>query len=267
MAGRLPRLRGGGGPLRRRGPDPVAPQQTLDLLGFQPCATSPEGGREHGRRLVGTDVLERHDRSLGSVPPSPVHGGMRERDRRLLREGERRDADRPGPELVRHAACAHERCDDRDRAGERTDGLRDVPGDVRGLRCHRRDVDHDESVDLARARHDPDRFRVLGPTGRGDHVDRVLRGRFGRECPGELRRGLLGEARDREPTRLGRVGALHRETAGVGDDAHPVPLWGGLVREDRGDVEHLLQRVRADHTVLPEQCVQGRVRCDDRGGM
>src|SRR5438477_10746396 len=46
--------------------------------------------------------------------------------------------------------------------------------------------------------------------------------------------------RDREPTRLGRVGALHRETARVRDDAHPVPRGGGLVREDRGDVEHLL---------------------------
>jgi len=95
----------------------------------------------------------------------------------------------------------------------------------------------------------------------------VLRGRFGGECPGQFRRGLPGEWRDREPTRLGRVGALHRETARVRDDAHPVPRGGGLVREDRGDVEHLLQRVRADHTVLPEQRVQSRVRCDDGSGM
>ena len=201
------------------------------------------------------------------MPPLPIGRGVCERDRRLLGEGERWDADRPGAELVGHAARAHERGDDGDRPVEGPDGLRDVPGDVGSLRRHRGDVDHDERVDLAGTSHDADRLRVLGPTGRGDHVDRVLRGRFGRERPGKRRRGRLREARDRESARLGCVGTLHREAARVRDDAYPVPGRGGLMREDGGDVEHLFQRVRPDHTVLQEQRVQGRVGRHDRGGV
>jgi hypothetical protein len=147
------------------------------------------------------------------------------------------------------------------------DRLCDVPGDVRSLRRHRRDVDHHEGVDLAGASNDPDRLRVLGAARGGDHVDGVLRGRFGGKRPSERHRGRLREARDRESARLGRVGALHGEAARVRDDPHPVPGRGGLVREDGGDVQHLFERVGPDHAVLPEERVQGRIRRDDRGGV
>ena len=47
--------------------------------------------------------------------------------------------------------------------------------------------------------------------------------------------------------------------ARVADDGDPLAAWQGLAREQRGNVEHLLERVRADDARLPEERLDVRL--------
>ena len=68
-----------------------------------------------------------------------------------------------------------------------------------------------------------------------------------------------------QAVRLARVGAQDAQPAGVRDDRDAPTRGHGLVREQRRDVEHLLQRVGADHAVLKEEGVDGRVAGRQQG--
>jgi hypothetical protein len=70
---------------------------------------------------------------------------------------------------------------------------------------------------------------------------------------------------DVQPPGFARVGALDTQTACVRDDRDVPAVRDRLVHEERGDVEHLLERVRSDHAVLTEDRVhRGVVGCEQR---
>ena len=55
------------------------------------------------------------------------------------------------------------------------------------------------------------------------------------------------------------------ETAGVRHDPHRAPVEPAAGREQRGDVDQLLERLRADDAGLAEQRIGGRIGAGERG--
>ena len=88
------------------------------------------------------------------------------------------------------------------------------------------------------ARTDSERALVVGGAGRGGDVDRVGHAQAGRGAG---------------------VRALHPEPARVGHDRDAVAARQRLADEQRGEVEHLSQRVGPDHAGVAEQRVDVRV--------
>ncbi len=115
-------------------------------------------------------------------------------------------------------------------------------GDVFARDVERRDVDRDDRVDLGVV----DR-RVEG-------VLEVLGGRLGAQ------RDLLV---DHQTDRGCGVGREQPEGVGVADDRHPTAARQRLVREQLGDVEHLVEGVDLDDPGLAEHRVDGLRGCRD----
>ena len=100
---------------------------------------------------------------------------------------------------------------------------------------------------------------VLGRRGR-EHVHRVRDARRRREKGAELLRGCGGQRRQRQPLVLADIRGQDPRSAGVRQDRDAAPLRDGLVREERRDVEELLERRGANDAGLPEERVHDRVR-------
>ena len=83
----------------------------------------------------------------------------------------------------------------------------------------------------------------------------------------EPRAGRVGELGDRQPGRFAGVDREDAGAAGVRDDRHAAPGGQRLRLEAGGDVEHLVDRVGADHAGLLEQRVDGDVAGGERRGV
>ena len=115
--------------------------------------------------------------------------------------------------------------------------------------------DHEERVSIVR-RHDHfDGAAVLVGAGRRDHVDRVADGRFGRQELGEPSASRCPEFGDIQTSVDARINSEDARSARVGDDRHTPSCGQRLPVETRGDVEHLVDRVGADHAGLLKQCI------------
>ena len=204
----------------------------------------------------------RSDRPLA---PQAVVDGVRERDRRLLREGVGRDAHAGGGERIGQAVGGHEAGQRRDPSLDRPDRVDHLARDRGRVVLERRDVDHDQRVDAGIGGDHPDRPSVVLGGRRGDHVHGIADARRGRQERAQLGDRLRRELGHVQPTCLARIGALDPETAGVGHDRDVAPARHRLVREHRRDVEHLLERVGARHADLAQQRVDGRVRRRQQG--
>ena len=99
-----------------------------------------------------------------------------------------------------------------------------------------------------------------------EHVDRVRDARLGRE---ELRasaaRVSSAELGQLEAGSLARVGAEDAEAARVRQHGDARPFGSGWRREERGDVDQLLERGRADHARLVEERVDRGLGAGERG--
>ena len=102
---------------------------------------------------------------------------------------------------------------------------------------------------------------------RGQHVDRVGHARRGREETPQLGACRFAQHRQLETVGLARVGGQNPGTAGVGQDRDALAFRDGLMREERRDVEHLLERLGADDAGLLEKRVHDLVAAGQRPGM
>ena len=99
-----------------------------------------------------------------------------------------------------------------------------------------------------------------------EHVDRVGHARLGREQRGERLACRLGrELRKLQALGLARVGAEDPEPARVRQHRDPASRRLGLAREERSDVDQLLERGGADHAGLLEERVDRRLRAGEGG--
>ena len=128
----------------------------------------------------------------------------------------------------------------------------------------RGDEDDDDRVDDRIGEQERERQSVeLG--GRGsEHVDRVGAAGLGREDRGEARARLLRELRELEPGGVARVGAEDPETTGVRQHGDAPSGRRRLGREERRDVDELLEGRRADDAGLAEQRRDGSVGARER---
>ena len=85
-----------------------------------------------------------------------------------------------------------------------------------------------------------------------------------RERSSECSRRARGASR---PADLAGVGAEDAESAGVRDHADAASARQWLAREQRGRVEQLLERPRAQHARLVEERIDGDVRAREGGGV
>jgi hypothetical protein len=251
-------------PFRSRGRDPVAGEQPLDLVGGEPSLIATgERACDHRHGLVGPEVGEVRHRARRPLAPPAVVGRVRHRDGGLLGEGEGRDPRAALDELLGEPLRRHPRGRDRDRAVDRSDRLRNTAADLGGVCRLRRDVDHDHRVDVRIGGDRRDRAAVVLGARARDHVDGVRHARLLGKERAQLLAGRLRQRVHVQAVRLARVGAQDPEPTGVRDDRDAVALRRRLVREQRRDIEHLLERVGPDHARLPEQGVDRDVRCGE----
>ena len=130
----------------------------------------------------------------------------------------------------------------------------------------RRHIDHEQGIDLARCEQEPGGTLEDGRSGRRDEVDGVLHA----TCRCELvQRGLqwwrqLGHLESRGDA---GVGGDDRRATAVAHHRDPSAGRDRLVRDERRDVEQLLERVDPDDPRLAEECVDGGVGIRERGGV
>ncbi len=231
-----------------------------------------EGAVDDGADGALLEPAELEGRAARPRPPAPVPLRGGEGQRRVLRIAVRGElAARPRAEERRRALRGDEDREDRLRPGDGARAARDRPRDLLGVGHQRRDVDHDQRVDVRVPPDELDRAGVLRRGARGGQVDRVrepcVRGEDGAQRGERLRR----ETRQREAAGLAGIGEQDARPACVRDHAHPRPGGHGLGREERRDVEQLLERGGADHPRLCEEGVHRDVEAREgrrvaRGG-
>ena len=230
-------------PAERRHDHPDAAQQRVGLLvGEQRARAGVDRRDERACRL---DVDAGRDDEVADRPRAPLRVAhrTREREHRALGARVRRDAAAlrtavlavVDGEHLGHALRGEERRDHRLlRAAHR---VGEGPGVVGGVGGHGGDVDDDEGVALVVGEEvGHRRAQLLGAAGR-PQVDGV---------PGEEQ--ALGEH---------DVRGQHAQRRGVADDPDPRARRQGLVGEQLGGVEELVDRVDPDHPGLVEHGAHG----------
>ncbi len=173
----------------------------------------------------------------------------------------------PGREHRRRAFAGQEDGEHRLVGGHGRGTLRHRGGDLLRGRDQGRHEDHDHRVDVRVLAHDLDRAFVLLRGGGRDHVDRVLEaGGGGKERP-QFLEGRGGELGKNEALRFAGVGEEDAGTARVGDHTHPGSARRRLGGEEGGHIEHLLERVRADHSRLLEEGVDPDIETGEGRGV
>ena len=138
---------------------------------------------------------------------------------------------------------------------------------IRDVVCRGGDGRHEEDdqrVDLGVGEHERQCLRVRVGGRAAEHVDRVAEARLGREERRELLAGLCGQVGELQPDRLADVRAEDPQASCVGQQADPSTPRLGLAREQRGDVDELLERCRADDAGLVEERVDRRLGACER---
>ena len=224
-----------------------------------------EDAVDHRADRALAQAAERERRPARAPPPASVRLRRGERHGGVLRVAVRGQlAPRPLTEQRRRALGRDEHREDglvrRHGAGTAGDGARDLVG----VGHERRDVDDDERVDRAIGADGLDRVRVLLGRAGGGQVDRVRQPRV-RGKEGAQRRERVGrQGGELQTASLACVGQQDPRAAGIRDHADAPARRDGLRREERRDVEELLQGVRPDDTGLCEQGVDRDVEAGER---
>ena len=109
--------------------------------------------------------------------------------------------------------------------------------------------------------------RLVGGFGRrAEHVDRIRETRLARQQRRDRPNGLLAELGQLEPSRLAGVGAQDPEPAGVRQHGDAAASRHRLRREQSGDVDELLERLRPDDARLVEERIDRCFRAGERCG-
>ncbi len=176
----------------------------------------------------------------------------------------------------RDARCAAQGCRGALRADEDAeDGLvgdgcsrpADRRSDLLLVRADGRDEEDDRGVE----RGIPEDGRKRGGEALGrcaaEQVDRVRGASLGRHDLGERRQGRVARRRQLEAGCLTGVRREDAEAAGIRHERDPPSARHRLRREQRRDVDQLVERPRADHARLAEERVDGHVRAGEGRGV
>ncbi len=125
--------------------------------------------------------------------------------------------------------------------------------------------EHDAGGDVRVGEDVRDRGRVRRGGRAAQHVDGIRDARLGREHRAQTGDGVLAQRGQLEAGGLARVGAEDPEAARIRHDPDRAALEPPARREQRGDVDELLQRLGANHAGLPEERVRGGVGARERG--
>ena len=134
---------------------------------------------------------------------------------------------------------------------------------VRG-RGHGRDEEDDDGVDLRVGEQDRQRRSYVSAVAPPSMSTGFARLASGGERGAEALARLVVELRQLETRGIARVRAEDPEAARVREDRDPPALRLGLAREQRGDVDQLLQGPGPDHAGLAEERVDRGVRARER---
>jgi hypothetical protein len=239
-------------------------EQAPGLARLEPAVVGEREGGLHDRGAGGpVDAVERADRP--QRPPQPL-GAIRhpaERPRRRLRIREGGDV-RARPQRLRHALRAHHDREHRLPGGGLARGGGDRVGHLGGGRAHCGDEEDEDGVDARVGEHGRQRGRVALVRGGAEHVDRVGEARLRRQQLAQPPHRRLRERGELEADGVERVGGEDAEAARVREHGDPPALQLGLRREERRDVDQLLERGGADHAGLVEERVHARLGAGER---
>ena len=262
MLGRGNRLVGVRRAARRRRRDAGGGQQTARFVGGQPAATARQHFIDERAEIVGAHVREGRHVADGRGPPGAVMRHPGERASGRFRERVRRNVrQRRGSTLG-----AHE--DAENRLAVR---LRRHPGNRCrhgvGLGDERGNEDRQHAVDVLVLEDDRERAGKVLCRRRGEHIDRVGHARGGRKEVPQLGARRIAQHRQFETVGFAGVGSQNSGTTGIGQDRDALASRDGLMREERGDVEHLFERLGADDAGLLEERIHDLVAAGERPGV
>ena len=225
--------------------DPVGLEQLANGRRCEPDVVF--GGQSGSNGSLSTVAVDRGDLRHGACGPAQPLGALRRPAKRLRR----RLGVRKGPGLRLRGQDHRD-----DRLLRPGSHVGDARGDIGRRHLGGGYEEDDDGVDLIVGDDWRKGAGVRLGSRRAEQIDGVGERRLRRHDRGEQRAGLGSEAHELEPGRFAGVRAENPEPACVGDDRDPPSPGQRLGRENRGDVDELLDRSGPDDTGLPEE------RCD-----
>ena len=202
-------------------------------------------------------IVEAGDGPLRSRRPFAVVGDPRDRPCRRLGKRKPRYGAGAGTQLTQRLLGRDEVR--QHRLVGRSGGFGHRPGNVVRPDEYRRGEGHYHHVYVVVGEDDLEHGPVLLGGGRGDQLDRVPHHSTVRDDAEEPALGRGCELRNLEAVALARVRSENTATSGIADDPHSPAGGKGLVGQDVGDVQELLQSPDPDHPGLAEEGVGGLV--------
>ena len=131
--------------------------------------------------------------------------------------------------------------------------------DVSSTDEHRRSEGDHHRVYVSVGKDDLEHGPVLLGSGRGDQVDRVAYRGTLRDDVEQPPLGLGCQLGNLEAVALTRVGSENPAASGIADDRDAPAGGKGLVHQEVGDIEQLLQRLDPDDASLAKERIGGLV--------
>ncbi len=202
-------------------------------------------------------------RLLRRLSPQSIASHSCQRDSGIFRESESGDLNIICSQLRRSAAGQHKHGNDRFLIPLLSQ-LADRSYDC--LRCifrfdqQRRNKDHNEGINAGILRYGKDRSLIVFGSSGSNHIDGVEQTCFRGQKGTELLPNGFSKLWHCQPFRLARIGTEDRGTTAIGNNRHPIASGQWLMEQNSGSIEHLFQRIGANHPRLMKEGIDGCIR-------